>query len=133
MRLITLITILAILLSSCDKDKEVQDILALVPQHDTSVVCGLQLGDAHRSSGTTWIDSCNIRYFISYEDIKSTDTKTVVSDYFTKSDKKYIQEKTKLAADNWAHHIGKVVFEVDSKEKANVIILFSLDKGEDYE
>jgi hypothetical protein len=90
---------------------------------DSAVLCGYTKMDAHKSHYSTWKDSIDVRYYIEYSKIYDKAGNEIV-DYFNKSDKKYIKENTEIASQRWAVHMKKPVFEVGSKEAANLIVYF---------
>lgn len=104
-------------------DITMQQFIVETPISSDSVnVCDLEKLEAYRVGYSTWKDSSEIRYFIEYQTI--TKNGKTLTDYFNNSDKKYIKEKTIIAAEQWAYAIQKPIFEVDSRAKANLVIIF---------
>ena len=83
-----------------------EELIAQVPVvSDSANVCNLEKEEAYKKGYSTWKDSTEIRYYIEYRGIYK-DGKTI-TDYFNNSDKKYIEDKTTNAANQWAFAIQK--------------------------
>lgn len=100
-----------------------EELIAQVPVvSDSANVCNLEKEEAYKKGYSTWKDSTEIRYYIEYRGIYK-DGKTV-TDYFNNSDKKYIEDKTTNAANQWGFAIHKPIRQVSSIKEANMLIIF---------
>lgn len=103
--------------------RAMNELIAHVPlSSDSTNVCNLEKEEAYKLGYSTWKDSTEIRYFIEYRGIHK-DGKTI-DDYFNSSDKKYIDDKTSVAAKQWAFAIQKPIRQVKSAKEANMTIVF---------
>lgn len=127
-KLVLLIVLWIIFGCSHEKaNNKFEALLSKTPMVSDSSICAYALSDMYRVSYDIWrIDT--IKYYFEYSTVM--DGNIAISNYFNKSDKKYIEEKTYNAAQEWAVHIGKKVIEVDKKEKADLIIVFDFLSGD---
>ena len=111
------------------KGDTMEDHLATLPPSNINEnICVGEVQAAYKTFEGSWRDSLNVRYYIDYP--PATRSGKVVVDYFNNSDKQYVKDKTKLAMDQWSFAVNKPIIEVNSKDKANLIITFKFLEDE---
>lgn len=85
---------------------------------DTAHFCNIAV-QAFRLSYEVWNNVDTVYYCITYPPVKD---ETIKSEYFNKSDKRYIKEETEKAFNKWTIHVGIPVKEIEDPSKANINI-----------
>lgn len=116
------IVLLCTILFACNKDADrMKELVASAPVMTHGLPdCGFSISDAYKPAYSTWAKSKSLKYAIMYPEVARNGQ--LVKDYFNKSDKAYIDNIIKQAAERTSYIIKKDITKVENEKNADFII-----------